>query len=165
MYFKEAKGYVEPHALLFSSILPQCTTDSPIIDQPQAWTRHRWNSPIRDKMIKTNAPNSTALRLPILVTAIVWTFSVRVEDPVPVPQRPAKTLQRPSIPIPRLRTPGVGGLDATNKDDAWYEPTYKVSNKASQCKSGFLFPLFFGGGGPVILYKSSSRCTFSGYSC
>uniref|UniRef100_A0A7C9EJ60 Uncharacterized protein n=1 Tax=Opuntia streptacantha TaxID=393608 RepID=A0A7C9EJ60_OPUST len=79
--------------------------------------------PIRDKMIKTNAPNSTALRLPILVTAIVWTFSVRVEDPVPVPQRPAKTLQRPSIPIPRLRTPGVGGLDATNKDDAWYEPT------------------------------------------
>jgi len=41
-----------------------------------------------------------------------------VVDPVPVPQRPAKTLERPSKPIPRLRTPGVGGRDATNKEDA-----------------------------------------------
>lgn len=69
-------------------------------------------------MMKTHAPSSTALRLPILVTAIVCTFSVSVVDPVPVPQRPAKTLQSPSRPIPRLRTPGVGGLEATNKDDA-----------------------------------------------
>lgn len=59
-----------------------------------------------------------ALRLPILVTAIVCTFSVKVADPVPVPHRPAKRLQRPSRPIPRLKTPGVGGLDATNNDDA-----------------------------------------------
>ena len=64
------------------------------------------------------APNSTALRLPILVTAIVCTFSVRVVDPTPVPQRPAKMLEIPSMPIPLLSTPGVGGLEATNKDDA-----------------------------------------------
>lgn len=73
-----------------------------------------------------HAPNSTALRLPILVTAIVWTFSVKVVDPVPVPHRPANTLERPSKPIPRLRTPQVGGLDATNNEEAWYEPTWKV---------------------------------------
>ena len=79
--------------------------------------------PIRDKRIKAHAPNSTALRLPILVTAIVCTFSVKVVEPFPVPHRPAKTLQRPSRPIPRLTTPGVGGLDATNNEDAWYEPT------------------------------------------
>lgn len=60
-----------------------------------------------------------ALRLPILVTAIVCTFSVRLVDPVPVPQRPAKTLHRPSRPIARLTTPGVGGLEATSNDDAW----------------------------------------------
>lgn len=65
------------------------------------------------------APTSTALRLPILVTAMVWTFSVRVVDPVPVPQIPASTLEMPSRPIPRLRTPEVGGLDATSRDDAW----------------------------------------------
>jgi len=82
--------------------------------------------PTRDNTIRIHAPNWTALRLPILVTAIVWTFSVKVVDPVPVPQRPAKTLERPSRPIPRLRTPGVGGLDATNNEDAWYEPTYTV---------------------------------------
>lgn len=82
--------------------------------------------PIRDKTIKTQAPNSTALRLPILVTAMVCTFSVSVVDPVPVPQRPANTLERPSRPIPLLTTPGVGGLDATNNDDAWYEPTFQV---------------------------------------
>lgn len=64
------------------------------------------------------APNSTALLLPILVTAIVCTFSVRVVDPTPVPQSPAKILETPSMPIPLLRTPGVGGLDATNKDEA-----------------------------------------------
>lgn len=74
--------------------------------------------PTSDKMIKTHAPNSTALRLPILVTAIVCTFSVRVVELVPVPQRPAKTPERPSRPIPLLTMPGVGGLDATNKDDA-----------------------------------------------
>lgn len=68
-------------------------------------------------------PNSTALRLPILVTAIVCTFSVKVVEPVPVPQRPANTLERPSRPIPQLTMPSVGGLDATNNDDAWYEPT------------------------------------------
>lgn len=70
-----------------------------------------------------HAPSSTDLRLPTLVTAMVCTFSVSVVEPVPVPQRPANTLQSPSRPIPRLRTPGVGGLDATNNDDAWYEPT------------------------------------------
>lgn len=69
-------------------------------------------------MIKTQAPNSTALRLPIFVTAIVCTFSVREVEPVPVPHKPAKMLHKPSRPIPRLTTPGVGGLDATNKDDA-----------------------------------------------
>lgn len=77
-----------------------------------------------------HAPNSTALRLPILVTAMVCTFSVKVVDPVPVPHKPAKTLERPSRPIPRLRTPGVGGLDATNSEDAWYEPTYRIKYKA-----------------------------------
>jgi hypothetical protein len=82
-----------------------------------------------DNSIRKNAPSWTAQRLPILVTAIVWTFSVKVVDPVPVPQRPAKTLERPSKPIPRLRTPGVGGLDATNKEDAWYEPTWNVYSK------------------------------------
>jgi hypothetical protein len=79
-------------------------------------------SPTRDKAIRKHAPNTTALRLPILVTAMVCTFSVREVDPVPVPQRPAKTLERPSRPIPRLTTPGVGGLDATNNEDAWYDP-------------------------------------------
>lgn len=82
--------------------------------------------PTSDNSIRKHAPNWTALRLPILVTAMVWTFSVKVVDPVPDPQRPAKTLERPSKPIPRLRTPGVGGRDATNKEDAWYEPTYKI---------------------------------------
>lgn len=79
--------------------------------------------PITDKTIKTPAPTSTALRLPILVTAMVCTFSVSVDDPVPVPQRPAKTLERPSRPMPRLRMPGVGGRDATKSEDAWYDPT------------------------------------------
>ncbi|KAG2397432.1 uncharacterized protein HKW66_Vig0143320 [Vigna angularis] len=54
---------------------------------------------------------------------IIGTFSVKVIDPVPVPHRPAKTQERPSTPIPRLRTPVVGGLDATNNEDAW---TYGV---------------------------------------
>lgn len=75
--------------------------------------------PTRDNTIIMHAPSSTALRLPILVTAIVWTFSVNVADPVPVPQRTAKKLVRPSKPIPLLRTPRVGGLDATNNEDAW----------------------------------------------
>lgn len=83
-------------------------------------------SPTSDKTIKMHAPSSTALRLPIFVTAIVWTFSVSVVDPVPVPHRPAKMLERPSSPIPRLRTPGEGGLDATNNEVAWYEPTWVV---------------------------------------
>lgn len=74
--------------------------------------------PIRDRTISTHAPNSTALRLPIFVTAMVCTFSVRVVEPVPIPQRPANTLERPSRPIPRLKTPAVGGLDATNNDEA-----------------------------------------------
>ena len=85
--------------------------------------------PTRDKTIRTPAPNSMALRLPILVTAMVCTFSVRVVEPVPVPHRPAKTLQKPSRPIARLTTPGVGGLDATNNDEAWYDPTYKDFGK------------------------------------
>ena len=72
----------------------------------------------RDKRISKHAPKSTALRLPIFVTAIVCTFSVRDVEPVPVPHKPAKMLARPSIPIPRLTTPGVGGLDATKSDDA-----------------------------------------------
>uniref|UniRef100_A0A2P2M6Y0 Nucleobase-ascorbate transporter 12 n=1 Tax=Rhizophora mucronata TaxID=61149 RepID=A0A2P2M6Y0_RHIMU len=79
--------------------------------------------PIRDSTIKTQAPTSIALRLPIFVTAIVCTFSVRVVEPVPVPHRPAKMLERPSSPIPRLTMPGVGGLEAPNNDAAWYEPT------------------------------------------
>ena len=64
------------------------------------------------------APNSTARRLPIFVTAMVCTFSVRVVHPVPMPQRLAMALVIPSIPIPLLTTPGVGAPDATNKDDA-----------------------------------------------
>lgn len=71
-----------------------------------------------------NAPTSTPLRLPIFVTAMVCTFSVRVVEPTPVPHKPAKTPEIPSKPIPRLRTPAVGGLEATNRDDAWYDPTY-----------------------------------------
>lgn len=69
-------------------------------------------------MIKTHAPNSTVLLLPIFVTAIVCTFSVKVVDPIPVPHKPAKMPEIPSTQIPRLTTPGVGGLDATNNDDA-----------------------------------------------
>lgn len=99
--------------------------------------------PTSDKIIKTHAPNSTALRLPIFVTAIVCTFSVRVEEPVPVPQRPAKTPQSPSRPIPLLTTPGVGGLDATNKDDAWYEPTCKVWRKTISHKDSTTYSLSF----------------------
>lgn len=81
------------------------------------------NLPISDRTIRIQAPTSMALRLPIFVTAMVCTFSVRVVDPVPVPHKPAKTLEMPSRPIPRVRTPWVGGLAATNNDDAWYEPT------------------------------------------
>lgn len=73
-----------------------------------------------------NAPTSTPFRLPIFVTAMVCTFSVRVVEPTPVPHKPAKTPEIPSKPIPRLRTPGVGGLEATRRDDAWYDPTYKL---------------------------------------
>lgn len=79
--------------------------------------------PTKDKTMSTVAPNCTARRLPILVTAIVCTFSVNVVAPVPVPHRPAKAQVRPSRPILRLTTPGVGALAATKSDVAWYDPT------------------------------------------
>jgi hypothetical protein len=75
--------------------------------------------PIIESSTSKIAPNPTALRLPILVTAIVCTFSVIVAEPTPVPQRPAKTVETPSTPIPLQTTPDVGGRVATNKDDAW----------------------------------------------
>lgn len=84
-------------------------------------------SPTTAATINTHAPNSTARRLPILVTAIVCTFSVSVDAPAPVPHNPAKKLVRPSSPIPRLTTPGGGALDATSKDVAWYVPTCNTS--------------------------------------
>jgi hypothetical protein len=54
---------------------------------------------------------------------------VRVVAPVPMPHKPAKILVRPSIPIARLTTPGGGGLDATSRDEAWYDPTYTEVEK------------------------------------
>jgi len=85
--------------------------------------------PTSDNSIRKHAPNWTTLRLPILVTTMVWTIFFKVVDPVPVPQRPAKTLERPSSPITRLRILGVGGRDATNKEDAWYEPDIEFKTK------------------------------------
>lgn len=82
-------------------------------------TNARSYLPTRERSISTIAPNPTALRLPILVTAIVCTFSVIVADPTPVHHRPAKTVEIPSTPTPLLTIPAVGGLVATNKDDAW----------------------------------------------
>lgn len=69
--------------------------------------------------MRMHAPISTGRRLPILVTAIVWTFSVKVVAPEPVPQKPANMLVNPSNPMLRLTTPGVGALDATRSDEAW----------------------------------------------
>ncbi|KAG0555717.1 hypothetical protein KC19_12G189400 [Ceratodon purpureus] len=65
-----------------------------------------------------HAPNSTGRRLPILVTAIVCTFSVKVVAPAPVPQKPASMLVNPSKPMLRLTTPGGGALEATKRDEA-----------------------------------------------
>lgn len=91
--------------------------------------------PNRDNTMRRHAPNWTGLRLPIFVPAIVWTFSVRVVDPIPVPQRPANKLEKPSRPIPRLRTPGVGGPDAAKSEEVWYVPTYKVKTNEPQQQS------------------------------
>lgn len=95
----------------------------------------KWNSlPTTDSRIKMQAPNSIGRRLPIFVTAIVCTFSVRVEAPAPVPQKPASMLVNPSKPMLRLTTPGVGALEATKRDVAWYAPTCNTSTQtASKC--------------------------------
>lgn len=61
----------------------------------------------------------TAARLPMRVTAMRCTLSEMVVAPVPVPNMPAMMLVTPSIPMPRLTTPPVGGLTATSSDDAW----------------------------------------------
>lgn len=80
--------------------------------------------PTNEKRISNDAPNSRAFLLATLVTSMVCIFSVIVVDPVPVPQSPANILANPSKPIPLLTTPGVGGLKFTNKDVAWYVPTW-----------------------------------------
>lgn len=72
--------------------------------------------PMNERKIKKAAPSSTALRLAIFVMLIVCTFSVKVVEPVPEPQSPASTLQKPSKPIPLLTIPGVGGFELTSSD-------------------------------------------------
>lgn len=64
------------------------------------------------------APICKAFLLPILVTSMVCMFSVKVVDPVPVPQSPASILEIPSKPMALLTIPGVGGLKLTSKDVA-----------------------------------------------
>lgn len=75
--------------------------------------------------MRMQAPNSTARRLPIFVTAMVCTFFVNVLAPEPVPQKPAKRLVNPSSPMLLLTTPGGGARDATRREAAWYAPTCK----------------------------------------
>ena len=72
--------------------------------------------PTNEKRIKKTAPRTTALRLATFVILIVWTFSVKVVEPVPEPQSPANMLQKPSKAIPLLTIPGVGGFVLTSKD-------------------------------------------------
>jgi len=74
--------------------------------------------PINENKIKKAAPTTTTFRLATLVMSIVCMFSVKVVEPVPEPQRPANMLQKPSRAIPRLTTPGVGGLELTCRDVA-----------------------------------------------
>lgn len=80
--------------------------------------------PMNERKIKKAAPICKALRLAIFVMLIVCTFSVKVVEPVPEPQSPANTLQKPSNPIPRLIIPGVGGFELTSSDVEWYVPTW-----------------------------------------
>lgn len=72
--------------------------------------------PMKEKRIKQTAPTSTTLRLATFVISIVCIFSVKVVDPVPVPQSPANVLQKPSSPSPLLTIPRVGGLPLTSRD-------------------------------------------------
>lgn len=72
--------------------------------------------PTNEKTIIKTAPSCTALRLATFVILMVCTFSVKVDEPVPEPQSPAKILQNPSIPIPLLTILGVGGFELTSKD-------------------------------------------------
>lgn len=72
--------------------------------------------PTNEKRIKKPAPISTALRLATFVMSIVCTFSVKVVDPVPEPQSPARKLQKPSNPMPLLTIPRVGGIELTFMD-------------------------------------------------
>lgn len=65
---------------------------------------------MNEKKSMKSAPSTTALLLATFVTAMVCIFSVKVVDPVPEPQSPANTLQKPSKPIPLLTIPGVGGF-------------------------------------------------------
>lgn len=71
---------------------------------------------MNEKKIKKAAPISTALRLATFVMLMVCTFSVKVVDPVPVPQSPASALQKPSTPTPLLTIPGVGGFELIRTD-------------------------------------------------
>ena len=72
--------------------------------------------PTKEKRIKKPAPISTALLLATFVMSMVYTFSVKVVDPVPVPQSPANILHKPSNAIPLLTIPGVGGFELICKD-------------------------------------------------
>lgn len=71
---------------------------------------------MNEKKIKKTAPTSTTLRFATFVMSMVWTFSVKVVDPVPEPQSPANILQKPSIAIPLLTIPGDGGLELTRTE-------------------------------------------------
>ena len=76
--------------------------------------------PKRGNIIIKHAPNWTSPWLPILVTIILWTFLVKVVDPVPVNYGLFNT----------LGTRGVGGLDANCKpliDCKFYYLTYLSS--------------------------------------
>lgn len=77
------------------------------------------NLPINEKKIRKTAPITTALRLATFVTSMVCRFSVKVVDPVPEPKSPANILQKPSIAIPLLTIPGVGGFKVIRTDVVW----------------------------------------------
>lgn len=80
--------------------------------------------PTNENRINSAAPSCRAFLDAILVISRVCIFSVSVTDPVPVPQSPASKLANPSMPIPLLTIPGVGGFKFTNNDVAWYEPIW-----------------------------------------
>lgn len=72
--------------------------------------------PTKEKIIKITAPSSTDLLEATFVILMVCVFSVKVVDPPPVPHIPANILQKPSIPIPLLTIPRVGGFEFTRVD-------------------------------------------------